>query len=225
MDKLAIFLTVSLISLIVFKPKEIRDIRIYSFLIPLGLFSLIIIGYASLWGAYYAGQAIVQSILPLIISSSILFWGLKNKSQSEKLKFPVLLLIAMLITWGIDGYTYYLKSKINDFISKSNIAENLINSEPTTSRNKISDEIKYLDADYKNLSIKLPENWNFKPHEVANDNRYQLLCSDKSGFNTFVITEIELLMKLDDLLNFMKVSISNMQHTRIVFSNHMNPDN
>jgi len=206
MDKLAIFLTVTFLSILIVKPKGIKDIRLYSILIPITLLIVIAFIVGSFKGVFFAGQAISMSVLPSIICGIILFFSLKKKTQPDKFRFPIILFIATLIVWGLVTYNFYLKARIDKNLSVLDF--NNLTSPQTSYHEEIEiEEDNFIVANYKEVSLKLPENWNYKPQEIETDFAYQISCWEKGGYNSFVFQWLVTEMDLEEYLEITKESL------------------
>ncbi|MCX6222569.1 MAG: hypothetical protein NTZ69_16495 [Bacteroidia bacterium] len=222
MEIFAIFLTGSLISLILIKPKKTSDILLYSIIIPILIFTLLVLFNVLQYGIFYAGKALAESFLPCLISILMLFIGLKGKTQSKRPIITFILLTFSIIAWGISGYTYYKKSKIESSLSEADILNKIINNDIGNAESDKKIEIKYIVANYKEVSLSLPDNWNYKPQEIIKENTCQITCWEKGGLNSFAISWIRKEFEIEDYLNFMKKTLNNVTtHKDCVFSQNV----
>lgn len=217
MYKLAIFLTVTFISILILKPKETKDIRLYSILIPIVLLIIIALIVTAINGAYFAGQAIIMSVLPSIFSGVLLFYSLKKKFKTEKLKFPIILFIITLIAWGLVLYNLYLQAQISKSLSGLDLNNITAKQTGRIEGNNIKED-NFTLVNYKEVSFVLPENWNYKPQEISTDSAFQISCWEKGGSNLFVLQWFETEMNLKEYLETCKKSLNEeVSHKNAIF--------
>jgi|WetSurMetagenome_2_1015567.scaffolds.fasta_scaffold249699_1 hypothetical protein len=115
MEKLAIYLTVTFFTTLLYKPTRISNVWSATIISLLVTLVIIILYYSIFRGAFFAGQAISASMIPLLVSGALLFFHLKEKMKRDKYEFPIVLALFSLIAWGIAFYIYYQEIKMNQF--------------------------------------------------------------------------------------------------------------
>src|SRR5690554_2284326 len=114
MGTLCFYLIVALFSYYNFSPKRKTALWIYTILIPLITSIIYIIySYASNdYNSFKAGQAFSYSIVPTIISGVVIYFLLKKKMVNEgATKFPIILFVFIIITFGLGLYQNHLKEE------------------------------------------------------------------------------------------------------------------
>ena len=54
---------------------------------------------------------------------------------------------------------------------------------------------------YKNIDLKLPNNWNYKNQEIITDSVFQITCWEKDDGNSFVVQKIEREINFEECIN------------------------
>src|SRR5690606_10816386 len=110
MGTLSFYLIVAFFSYYYFSPKKKTALWKYAILIPLITSVIYIIySYASNdYNSFKAGQAFSYSIIPTIISGFVIYFLLKRKLINEGInKFPIILFVLIIITFGLGIYQNY----------------------------------------------------------------------------------------------------------------------
>lgn len=195
MDKLSFFLTITLIFILLLKPKSIKNVIVYSVAIPLFILISLTIVIAIVQGIYYAGQWFFMLIISSIISGTFFFFSLRKKLENGGNKFPILLLIVMITTWGLTLYKNHLQSESG--LSYGNKLK-----ASTLSESKIRDD--QILVEYEGVSFFIPQSWSFLTQEINKDYIFNIVCKDDKGANYFIFQWIEAEIDLEEHLNLMK---------------------
>lgn len=217
MDKLAIFLSFTLLLLLVLNPKNKRGIIIFSITIPLLILVSLVFIVAITQGALVAGKSMTMSLLPAIISGSIFYFSLKNKLKNGKLKFPLFLLVFTIIAWILFFYNTYLNTAIKQTIEEH--PEFGANSILNYGQADKIDTIKYASVAFKNIQFMIPKKWQYKPIEFHDRNAFQIACWESNNSNFFFIQCSEMQREQIDYLQSSQESLKSQDlYKNVTFS-------
>ncbi len=114
---LSFYLLIALISIYAIKPKSNKLVLLSSILVPISIFIAQILIFLLIFSSYEAGSKSANAILPAILSGFVIYFQLVKKMQSPgRLKFPIILVVAIALSLIIGIYTLILEYQINQFI-------------------------------------------------------------------------------------------------------------